>query len=199
MDALLGYAITRTVPPVLAAVTLAEAKKQANVIADDDDALIERLIAVATEQVERDTGRALLTQTWKMTRHGFPAGNWIALPRPPLQSVTSVKYLDTSNVQQTWASTNYLADTTREPGVVWLDDDADWPSLVSSRPNAVEITYVCGWSSAANVPARAKHAILLLVGHWYRAREPVTIGTSSSELELTYEALIRALRVQGYP
>ncbi len=199
MDSLLRYAITRTEAPVLEVVSLAEAKKQVNEVSGDDDALLSRLISTATEQVERDSGRALLTQTWKMIRDAFPGTCWVALPRAPLQSVASVKYYDTAGVLQTWPITNYLIDTVREPGLLWLADDADWPSLVSSRPNPVEITYVCGWKTAAEVPQRAKHAVLLLVAHWYRSREPVAIGTISSELELTYQALIASLRPHGYP
>lgn len=197
MNDLLDYALSRTVAPVLSAVTTAEAKKQANVVAEDDDDYVARLVAVATEQVERDSNRALLTQTWQLTRHAFPAGRKLVLPRAPLQSVSSITYLDTAESEQTLAEASYLVDTHREPGVIWLDEDADWPSLVSSRPNAVVITYVAGWTSASEVPQRAKHAILLLVAHWYRVREAV--GQVGQEIALAYGSLIQGLRPAAYP
>lgn len=192
---MLNYSLTRTAAPAVEPVTLAEAKRHANVVASDDDDLITALIVAAREQVESDTGRALITQTWRLKLHAFFADK-LELPRPPLQSVTSVKYLDLSEVEQTLAATYYDVDTDREPGVIWRDEDATWPST-SDEVNAVTITYKAGYgNAAANVPGRAKQAILLLVGHWYRCREAV--GTVGIEVQLAYQRLINGLRFGAY-
>ena len=52
-------------------------------------------------------GRALLTQTWDMYLDEFPCAGEIIIPLSPLQSVTSVSYVDQHGATQTWASANY--------------------------------------------------------------------------------------------
>lgn len=194
----LDYAFARTVAPTAAAVTRDQVRAQCNVVADDDDELIDDLIAAATELVESDANLALLTQTYQLTRRCWLAGEWQELPRPPLQSVTAVTYYDANEVSQTYAASNYYVDTFRRPGLLWLAAAADRPPL-ATRPDAVTITYVAGYSSAANLPQRAKRAILLLVGHWYLNREAVLTGINSKQIELAYSSLIDSLRPAAYP
>jgi uncharacterized phiE125 gp8 family phage protein len=193
---MLEYGLKLVTPPTLEPVTLAEAKRQANVVASDEDSLLTALIVAARELVEQDTSRALLTQTWALKLHDWFVDK-LELPRAPLQSVTSIKYLDSAGVEQTLPASYYDVDTHREPGVIWRDEDAVWP-LVSDDANAITITYKAGYGDAAAAcPGRAKQAILLLVGHWYRVREAV--GQVGTEVALAYERLIRSLRLGTYP
>ena len=195
---MLEYSLTRSVEPTVEPVSLAEAKRHANVVASDDDLLIAALIQAAREQVESDTSRALVNQTWRLKLHDWFA-DLIELPRPPLQSVTSIKYLDADDVEQTLPVAYYKVDADRTPGVIWKAPDYTWPT-VSAQPNAVTITYVAGYGAAATaVPARARQAILLLVAHWYRAREAVMVGSVGQEVALAYQRLIHGLRVGNYP
>jgi uncharacterized phiE125 gp8 family phage protein len=90
---MLDYSLTRSVDPAIEPVTLSEAKRHANVVASDDDTLITALIQAAREQVESDCSRALITQTWRLKLHEWFA-DWLDVPRSPLQSVTSVTYID---------------------------------------------------------------------------------------------------------
>ena len=60
------YAARLLTAPALEPVTLAEAKRHANVVASDDDTLITALIVAARELVEQDTSRALINQTWEL-------------------------------------------------------------------------------------------------------------------------------------
>jgi hypothetical protein len=59
----------------------------------------------------------LITQTFEYTLDGFPANpsliysaSVIDLPRPPLQSVEFIQYIDTAGNVQTLASEDYVAD-----------------------------------------------------------------------------------------
>jgi uncharacterized phiE125 gp8 family phage protein len=193
---MLEYSLTRTVEPAIEPVSLSEVKRHANVVATDDDGFLSSLIAAAREQVESDTGRALITQTWRLKLHDW-FGDLIELPRAPLQSVTSIKYFDADNVEVTLPAAYYDVDADRTPGVIWRDPDYTWP-MVSDQANAVTITYKAGYGdAAATVPARAKQAIALLVGHWYRSREAV--GTVGTEVALAYQRLVNGLRVGNYP
>lgn len=195
---MLDHAAKLLTAPVSEPVTLSEAKRHANVVASDDDGFISALIVAARELVEQDTSRALINQTWEMELDDWWTGG-LELPRPPLSSITSVKYYDADDVLQTLSNTNYYVDLRREPGVIWWDEDDTLPTL-SDRPNPVLVTYVAGYGSAAtSVPGRAKQAVLLLVGHWYRNRETQVIGAAPVEIEQGYRRLIRSLCVGVYP
>ena len=81
--------------------------------------------------------------------------------------------------------------------MIWWDADYTLPTL-GDDANPVLVTYVAGYGAAASaVPQRAKQAILLLVGHWYRQREAV--GRAEGEVALAYRRLIRSLCVGVYP
>src|SRR5690554_6904374 len=130
------WALVRVTQPAEEPVTLVEAKTHLRVDATDEDALISSLIASAREHVEAFQLRALVTQTWRLSLDRFPRGRVIRLPRPPLQSVTSITYTDPGGAQQTLSNTLYDVDTDSEPGRIVLKDDADWPDT-ADVPRAV--------------------------------------------------------------
>ena len=98
-----------TVPaaPALTAVTLAEAKDQCRVAATDngEDAILTRLIGAATSTVEAHCGTKLITQTLSMRCSAFC--DLLKLPTGPIQSITSIKYLDTNNAEQDLSAAVY--------------------------------------------------------------------------------------------
>ncbi len=166
--AILDYSLNTTVGPTGEVVTLAEAKQQLRVTGTGDDEHINRLIQAARELVERDASLSLLTQTVVEKRDEFPTNNdeAMVLHRPPLQSVTSIQYIDEAGSTQTMSTGDYEVDTVRTPGAVWLTADATWPSEKSIQ-NAVTITYKTGYTAVAGVPEKAKQAILLMVEALY--------------------------------
>jgi uncharacterized phiE125 gp8 family phage protein len=176
-------------PPAAEPVSLAEIKLhlriEPDVSAEDD--LLNSLIKAARLHAERVTGRALVTQTQKLTLDYFP--EWgIELPNPPLQSVTSVVYWDLNETQQTLAAANYKVVTATTPGFVEPAYGEVWPSTLEIS-GAVEITFVAGYGAAAAVPDDLKAAIKLLVGHWYRNRESVS-ATGGIELPQAVDMLL---------
>lgn len=166
-------------------VTLAEAKSQCRVDGTDDDTYLNALIAAAAAHVEKYTGRSLLEQTWRLTTSAF--ADEILLPYGPVQSVTTVAYYDTAGGDQTLA-TGWGLDNTVDPARIVKDTDASWPAT-QTRFDAVRITYVAGYAEA---PAPVKHAMLLLIGHWYEHREAV--GESMAELPMAVDALLSNYR-----
>lgn len=158
--------------PEVEPVSLTEAKLHLRVDITDDDALITMLIQSARETVEAITRRALISQTWDMTLDDWPESDAIEVPLPPLQSVTSITYVDEDGNSATVSASDYSVDTTSDPGRIVLDADASWPS-VSLRPaNGVTVRFVAGYGAAgSDVPAAIRSAILLLVGHLYENRE----------------------------
>lgn len=174
------------VPPVLEPVSLAEAKAHLNVTSSDDDALIQGFITAARQLAENITRRQLVTATYEGYLDAFPAGGEILLPKPPLQSVTSIKYLDTDGVEQTLEPSIYLVDAQSTPGRVLLAPEQNWPQT-KAQANAVTVEFVAGWPmagdpSAATTPESIKSWIKLRVGGMYLFREPVVTGTIATKL-----------------
>jgi uncharacterized phiE125 gp8 family phage protein len=176
---------TRTVEPTQEPVTLADCKAHARGLMDlpDEDGLFALYIKAARVACEEYLERAVFTQTWKLVRDGFCAE--MELPRAaPLQTVTSVKYYDTTGTQQTLATTVYRVDTDSTPGRVVLKPDQSWPDVQTTRGQAVEIIYVCGWSSVATIPASLKVAMASLAAHLYLNREGVQVGVGIGAVEV---------------
>jgi uncharacterized phiE125 gp8 family phage protein len=168
-------------PPAEEPVTLLEAKGHLRVDHSTDDGLIEIQIAAARQLIEAVTGRALVTQTWRLDLPAFPAEpEPIVLPRAPTASLTSVQYLDTNGTLTTLDAANYLllADSgpTAGPAQLVPAYGVLWPAT-REQPNAVRITFVAGYGLAVAVPPPLKAAILLHVGDLYANREAATAGT----------------------
>jgi uncharacterized phiE125 gp8 family phage protein len=153
--------LTLITAPAETPVTLAEARQHLRVTATSEDALITNLIGAAVEHSETFTSRAIVTQTWELSLDAFRGGE-IELPKPNLQSVTSVKYIDLDGASQTVPAADYQVDTISEPGRIKLVPAASWPS-VNEQLNAVTIRFIAGYGLAASVPFQIKAAILLLV------------------------------------
>lgn len=180
-------------PPASDPVTLAEAKLHCRVDHDDDDDLIEALIAAATGHLDGWSGilgRAIITQTWRQDYGAF--ADKLRLPLSPAASITSITYYDGDNAQQTLATSVYGLFVDAAGPYVRLKPDQDWPGTYT-RPDAVSVTYVAGAAEA--LPA-VKAAILLLVGHWYANREAVS-AEGMTDLPMGVSALLRPLRRVG--
>jgi uncharacterized phiE125 gp8 family phage protein len=192
------YGLAVTTAPAIEPITTANAKVHCEIVAADTthDGYIDMLVQAAREQYELRTNRALINRTLTLKIDSFPTGNDpIYLPWSPLSSVTSITYVDADGATQTWASSNYVVLSTREPGQVVLAYDKQWPA-VRYQPQAITIVYVAGYGSAASsVPMRAIHAIKLMVRHWFENRSTVNVGNIVNEVPQAYEALVESARV----
>ena len=136
-----------------------EAKDHLRVDSTDHDAAIDAHLMQAREYTEQYLRRALITQTWDVKRHVF--SDRMLMPLPPLQSVTSIKYIDTAGVEQTLSTDIYDVDTASDPGVIRLAYGQSWPS-VRDVDLAVTIRIVCGYGDdPADVPINIRYGMLL--------------------------------------
>lgn len=182
-------------PPAEEPITLQEAKLHLRVDSNDDDTLITSLITSAREYCEDFLNRALITQTWDLTLDDWPDEDYIKVPLPPLQSVTSVTYYDTDNNATVMDAADYFVDDQSEPGRVHLAYGESWPSTTLRPANGVVVRFVAGYGNAANVPQKIKQAMLMLIGHWYENREASVTGTVSREVEFAVNSLLWLDRV----
>lgn len=183
--------LTLVTGPTRDPVSLAEAKAHCRIDTADDDGLIAGYLLAARQHVEIYTRRALITQTWDQI--GDELGSEIVLERPPVQSVTSVKYLDSAGVEQTLAPSQYrLVQRRTGEFVIVPAYGVTWPS-VQDVESAVTVRFVAGYLPEA-FPEPLRHAILLLVGHWYEHREAVDDRGTAAEVPIGFEPLVFPFR-----
>ena len=164
--------VTITEPSSLA-VTAKEAKDHLRVPGNYDDVYVSGLLGAAIKSVEHRTGFKLFTQTIEYRLDSFPHSQTITIPCGKVTAVSSIKYDDTDDVEQTWASSNYWTDLVGNPARVTYKSTV-WPTTEYNKPGAVRIRCVAGWTDRHDIPDHFKIAIKLLVGHWYTNREAVT-------------------------
>lgn len=202
------YGLVQTSAPASEPLSVAEAKAHLRVEVSDDDAYIGNLITAARRYVEKASGRQLVTATWQATYDRFPrsqnsyAGDsgcvtdrpipqpelqvrrWldhisIRLPRSPLQSVSSITYIDATGATQTLSPSLYNVDSISDPGRVAPVWGSYWP-ITRRQLNAITITFVAGYGAASAVPETYRLAIRQLVAHWYTNREAVATGNPTT-------------------
>lgn len=195
-------AITIYSEPAIEPIAVAEIKADLRIDADltEHDFLISALIVAARRWLESKMRRALITQTIDLTLDAWPRATILEIPRPPLQSISSITYYDDNDTAAVMAAGEYFTDTASTPGRVVLRNGSTWPGGSLRVANGIVIRYVAGYGdSAADVPATFIQAIRLLVGHWYENPSAVAgTGAQPKEIPLGVNALLWPDRVMGF-
>lgn len=186
----------RVTAPTEAPVSPAQAKAHLRVDHDDDDLYISGLIDTATARLDGWSGilgRALVTQTWRHDFPGWPADGKLRLPLAPVLSVESITYIDPDGAVQTLDASAYTAPKADGLGpYVRLRQGHSCPATATDE-DAVSVTFVAGYGAPSDVPADIRHAMLLLVGHLYNAREDAS-ETALTEIPLGASRLLAPYR-----
>lgn len=165
-------------PPAVEPVSLETAKAFLRVDTTDEDTLITALVKGARETGEELARRAFITQTLEMVIDDWPPDFTLALLRPPLQSVTSVKYYDEDGVEATW--TDYVVDARSQPGRIHFNST---PGTTLLETGGIVVRYVAGYGAAAtDVPQRIIEAIKSLVAYRYENRWSVEVPKEIKEI-----------------
>lgn len=176
--------------PAVTPISLADVKAHLRIEHSDDDTLLVRLIGAATAytDVTGALGHAMILQKW---------GQWVASAPPasvklilgPVTQVSAVKYYDTDGELQTDTLSNYDVTGTSFESYVTPKAGFNWP-VTQTRADAIRIEYTIGYGEAASdVPETLRHAILMLIGHWYENREN-SATDKYEQLPFGFDALV---------
>lgn len=193
-------ALTLISAPSAEPITLAEARSQCRIDGTDEDALLTIAISAAREKAEHETGRRLITQTWRQTLDSFPATSDIQLLVPPAASISQLQYVDATGALTTLASSAYVLDAAAGPAG-WLlpADGTEWPDT-DDVVNAVRIDIVAGYGAdGLAVPANIRAWMLLTIGFMFAQREAIDVTGKAAELPgRWYDSLLDPHRVWGF-
>lgn len=165
-----------TIPPVAEPISLVEAKLHLRVDHTTDDELIKTLITACRQWCEAYEGRAYMLRTSQLKLDTFYALENIFFP--PIQSVSSITYLDAAGDTQTLASTVYTLYNSGDYGKIGLSYNQSWPTT-RDISEAVTVTYVNGYSTTFT----AADTDILTVGNMiFALSDIVRVETDSNDL-----------------
>ena len=180
--------------PAAEPLTLDEAKAYLRVEHDDDDLTIAALIAGSRIHVETQTRRALITQTWRLVRDGWPADGRIFLAPSPLQEILGARVYDGDGETHDIDLQAFVSD--KAASVIAF---ASWSIPLPGRPvGGIEIDVKVGYGdTASDVPEPLRQAVRLLVAHWYENRSAPAGALPIAVTPAGVGALIATYRMQS--
>jgi uncharacterized phiE125 gp8 family phage protein len=150
------------------------------------------LIEAAEKHLERELGRALLTQT-RTAYFDCLSCRGLELPIAPVQSVTSITYVDVDQAEQTLPATDYFVRIVDGVARIVPATGKTWPAT-AYIDGAVKVVFIAGYGEAADVPADLKQAIKMLAAHLYENREATLVGQSASVIPFGIGDLVMPYR-----
>ncbi|MBU1567713.1 MAG: hypothetical protein KJ630_19075 [Proteobacteria bacterium] len=181
-------ALTLVTAAAVLPVTVAEVEAQVReTLSTAESALVTTYIGAVTAKGEAILKRSIITQTWKVELDDFPDS--ISLPMGPVQSVTSVTYLDDDGDRQTLAETVYQFVNDQDRPRIILAYDQEWESC-RVQPGSIVVTYVAGYGLAVSVPAAIKAWILVNVATLYNNRESIVVGSMVKDISTIADGLL---------
>jgi len=188
--------LVRVTAPAETPITLAEAKTHLRVDSGAEDTYITGLVAAAVSLCDGQgtLGRAMVTQTWAKWVSQAPGVVRIGLG--PFIALSAVEYYDTENVLQSATISDFEVRLDGDFVNIRPKKNKVWPAAYI-RDDAIKLTFTAGFGGASDIPDGIKHALLMLVGHWYANREAVT-ELSLKDTPMAVEALLGNERVSWY-
>lgn len=181
--------LTQKTAPTKTSIDAALVKAGKRIRHDSENDLISFWIKAADEYVEKRTNLALMEQTFVLRlRRILPS---VQLPRPPLKTITSVKYAVTGGTEQTLSDPD---DRVRIDRMLPTIDTG-----LVEQAGTMEIEYVVGADDPEKVPAALRQASYLLAAHYLTAREASYREPRIMQVEKTIsfgvDALVKESRV----
>lgn len=168
--------LTLIASPAIEPVSVADLAARLRLAPDDMPDHLAQLIRSARERVERETGRALLSQTWMERRDSWDGdgrllafGTQFRLLRPPLIALEAITIYAQDGTPSDQDPAAFFVDTQADPGRIALKPDSVFP--VPGREQAgIEIRFRCGYGDqVADIPAPLVEAVAQLAMHLHEA------------------------------
>ncbi len=181
------------VPAIGQTLSLTEAKAHLRIDHDDDDALVQSLIATATDHLERTTGICLLTQTWRLYLDAWPEQGLVKLPGYPVTAISEIRVYDGDG------------QVSAEP-VAWTLDSAARPARLmvttAAQPgqmlNGIEIDFQAGFGdTGADVPDSLKRALLLHIALMHEFSGAVANDQQPAAIPAGWDRLVAPFMLKG--
>jgi len=167
--------------PVTTPISRAELKTHLRVDTTAEDDYIDTVILAATDYFEQRSWRQLITATYGLYLDAFPT-DYIEFPKAPLQSITSVQYIDTDGVTQTWAASKYEVDLRSQVGKLRPVSGEGFPA-VDDAFNVVTVTFKAGYGDAgSDVPDIIRATVKLIGAYFYENRQNIYTTGSVNEI-----------------
>lgn len=176
--------IVLVTPAAQLPVTLDEFKDHLKIDGTNEDDILTAYLTASTEVVQELQWRQLVNATYELRIDSFGFSNSrITLPKAPLQSIESIKYVDPNGDVQTLAADQYdvTVVSSNDYGSVAPSFSNSWPSIRSEK-HAVRINFVGGYGTKTDVPDTTKAAIKILGAHLYETREELIVGQIITEV-----------------
>jgi hypothetical protein len=185
------------------------------------DPTIAEMIVEAREYIETFTRRALISQGWTLTLDGFPPHyletaspylelasglrhpelldvhkDVIRLPKPPLLTVDEIRYVSVDGASTVLDPSFYQVVKSEVRGEIARAYNQSWPST-RNQAEAVSVDFTCGYGpSASDIPAVARRACRLIVGHLYVNREVFVDNRFAIEVPHGLDSLLWQIRAE---
>ncbi len=177
-------------PPYAEPIHLDEAKEHVRQEETRDDGQITRAIRRMVGDYERVVERSLVTRTIRLSLSGWGDGRSmglssygscgiIKLPAPPLCYVSSIQYVDTLGVTQTWSSSLYQSFS--NPEEAWIAPAyGQFFPYVRSQFDAIKINYVAGYATPFTVNVATN--VCTALGRTFTAGDVFRLSNSGGKL-----------------
>lgn len=167
--------------PMKEPISRAEAIDSARLAADTDTDAVDLRIAAARAHIEGRCGITIHETEYELALESWPCGS-LELPRAtPLLAISSIKYVDTDEVENTVDPALYIADTRKQPGRIMLAFGQSWPSAALSPASPIRVTYTAGIASSPETECDPdlKMACLLIFGALWENREQEVVSEAN--------------------
>jgi uncharacterized phiE125 gp8 family phage protein len=185
---------TELTPPVGEPLTLAETKAHLRIDGSAEDDLISSLIRTVREHLERETGLALLTRTFRLYLDDWPDARVIQIARGPVQTIEAVTVYDADGMPGAVDVSGFVLDGQARPARLVLPQHPEPGQVI----NGIEIDFSAGFgATGTDVPDTLKRAMLLHVALLYEFRGAVLPDNQPAAVPVGYDRLIAPFRRRG--
>lgn len=156
-----------SVQPATEPVSLDDARLQCRVDGNAYDGELTLYIKSARSHVEGISGTKLITQTVVMRCTEFD--DLVKLPTAPIQSISSIGYVDGAGNAQTLDASVYQGHLYGLDPAILLKANQSWPSI--QERSLITVTATAGYGAASDVPAVVLDAVRMSIAQRFRGRE----------------------------